>query len=385
MNLLTLGLKDLRRRPTRSLLTIGGIALATATLASLLSFSRGYDIALRREMKESGIHMFVSTEGCPMEAASLVLHGGEVPKFLPEARVAPIQATPGVNAVTRMLLFAVPGEGRRIDLFYGADDTLPKLKPHWKLTGQWFTGADSIVLGAQAAKLEKRGVGERVTFPELGKTFTVSGVLDRTGGEDDGWFFIPLETAQGMFQKEGKLTGVGVQLVDVQNTDVVKGRLESLPDVYVVTAKQMTDQILKLVGSSKTLMFAVLGIALAIAVLGVLNTVLMSVMEKLREFGYLRCVGASRADIFKLVLLETVTLCAFGGLIGVAIGVIGSTVADGIIRGLLPYAPSGRLVAYSPDVLGSAVLAAMGIGALAGLYPSWQASRVSPMEAVRSE
>lgn len=385
MNLLTLSLKDLRRRRTRSALTIAGVALAAATLFSLLSFNSGYRLALEKEMSDSGIHMFVSTEGCPMEAASLALHGGEIPKFLPEEHVPRIRAAPNVRAATSILIFSVPGEGKRVDLFYGADNEFQKLKPHWKFKGSWFTNEQSIVLGAEAARVEKRDVGDKVFFPELEAEFIVSGILERTGSEDDGWFYIPLKTAQRLFKKEGKLTGVGVNLANVERLQETKDALEQIPDAYVVTAQQMMEQILKLIGSSKTLMFAVLGIALAIAVLGVLNTVLMSVMEKLREFGYMRCVGASPSDIFKIVLTETVTLCLVGGVLGVIVGALGSSLADQLIRQVLPYVPAGKMVVFDASMLVLTLAVTVGIGALAGLYPSWKASHASPMEAIRNE
>lgn len=385
MNLVTLSLKDLRRRPTRSLLTVAGVGLASATLFSLLAFNRGYQVSLKKEMADSGIHMLVSTEGCPMEAASLALHGGEIPKFLPEERVPAIRAVPGVRAVTGMLIFSLPGEGNRTDLFYGVDNEFLKLKPHWKLKGSWFVDQQSILLGAEAARVEKREVGDKVYFPEIDTEFTVTGILERTGSEDDGFFFIPLKTAQRVFKKDGKLTGVGVNVGDVERIQDVKDRIERIPDVYVVTAQQMMEQILKLVGSSKTLMFAVLGIALIIAVVGVLNTVLMSVMEKLREFGYMRCIGASPLAVFKIVLIETLALCLAGGVIGVTIGAIGSSLADQLIRNVLPYAPAGRMVTFDPSALVLTLAVAVGIGALAGVYPSWKASHVPPMEAIRNE
>ncbi len=385
MNLLTVSLKDLRRRPTRSLLTVAGVAMASAALSSLLSFNVGYTRSLKKEMADSGIHMLVSTEGCPMEAASLALHGGEIPKFLPESRVAAIRAVPGVRAVTGMLIFSVRGEGNRTDLFYGVDDEFLQLKPSWKLKGGWFKDEHSIVLGAEAARVEKREPGDKIYFPEIDTEFTVTGVIARTGSEDDGFFFIPLQTAQRVFHKQDKLTGVGVNVGDVEQIGKVKDRIERIPDVYVVTAQQMMEQILKLVGSSKTLMFAVLAIALIIAVLGVLNTVLMSVMEKLREFGYMRAVGASPWDVFRIVLGETVALCLAGGVLGVIAGALGSSLADHLIRAVLPYAPAGKMVALDPRMLLAAVAVAVGIGAVAGIYPSWRASHASPMEAIRNE
>ena len=385
MNLLTLSAKDLRRRPTRSVLTIAGVAIASATLISLLGFNKGYDISLNQEMSDSGIHMLVSTEGCPTEAASLALHGGEIPKFLPESRVPAIRAVAGVRVATGILIFALQGEGRRTDLFYGIDEDFQKLKPHWRIKGGWFENDQSIVLGAEAAFVEKRDVGDKIYFPEIDTEFTVTGVLERTGSEDDGWFYLPLKTAQRVFKKDGKLTGVAVNVNDIDRVDQVKSEIERLPDVYVVTAREMIEQILKLVGSSKSLMFAVLGIALVIASLGVLNTVLMSVMEKLREFGYMRCIGAAPSHVFRIVLFETVILCAIGGVLGVITGWFGSSIADRIIRDLLPYAPSGKLVMFDFETALATVAVAIGIGALAGLYPSWKASHVPPMEAIRNE
>lgn len=385
MTLLTLSLKDLWRKPTRLVLTVSGLALASATLFSLLAFSVGYKRALQKEMADSGIHMLVSTEGCPTEAASLALHGGEIPKFLPEGRVPLIRAVPGVRAVTAMLIFSLPGESNGTDLFYGVDDDMLKLKPQWKLRGTWFKDDHSIVLGAEAARVEKRDVGDKIFFPEINTEFTVTGILDRTGSEDDGFFFIPLKTAQQVFHKEGKLTGVGVHVNDVAQIDAVKDRIEQIPEVYVVTAGQMTQQILSLVGSSKTLMFAVLIIALVIAAVGVLNTVLMSVMEKMREFAYMRCVGASPVHISRIVFTETLTLSIAGAIAGVTLGILGSSLADQLIRHVLPYAPAGKMVVFDPLMLVLTLFVISAMGALAGLYPGWKASQASPMEAVRNE
>lgn len=385
MNITTVSLKNILRKPTRSILTASELALASATLFSLLAFSVGYKQALQKEMADSGIHMLVSTEGCPTEAASLALHGGEIPKFLPEERVPLIRAVPGVRAVTAMLIFSLPGESNGTDLFYGVDDEMLKLKPQWKLRGTWFKDDHSIVLGAEAARVEKRDVGDKVFFPEINTEFTVTGILDRTGSEDDGFFFIPLKTAQQVFHKEGKLTGVGVHVNDVAEVDQVKDRIERIPEVYVVTAGQMTQQILSLVGSSKTLMFSVLIIALVISAVGVLNTVLMSVMEKMREFAYMRCVGASPTHIARIVLTETFTLSVAGAAVGVTLGIAGSSLADQLIRRVLPYAPAGKMVVFNAGALILTVIVILAMGTVAGLYPSWKAAQAAPMEAVRNE
>jgi len=384
MNLLTLSLKNLQRRKLRTSLSMAGVAIATAALFSLLSFNTGFDRALKEEMANSGIHMLVSTEGCPMEAASLALHGGEIPKFLDARRLPEIRDVPGIRTASGMLIFSlIEDEGKAL-YFYGVEDNYRELKPHWKIRGEWFTGPDTIILGTEAARVEKREVGDKVYFPGIDAEFTVSGILERTGSEDDGFFFLPLATAQKVFKKQGKLTGVGVSLANVEEFEQVKGKIETLPDVYVVSKDQIMQQIMSITGSSKTLMAAVLIVALVVSFLGVINTVLMSVFEMLREFGYMRCIGASPGHIFRIVLFETLLLCLGGGVIGVVFGMSFATVTDQWLHELLPYAPAGRFILFDPVVIAASILFATLAGVLAGIIPGLKAAHASPMEAVRN-
>lgn len=370
----------------RTLLTGVGVAIAALCLFTVLSFDRGYDRALREEMTRSGAHMYVSTEGCPLEAASLVLHGGEIPRFLPEGTVATVAQVPGVRAAAPMLIFSAPTPEGKLDLFYGIERGIVALRPYWKLQGQWPEGGDQILLGAETAKVEKRAIGDRIFFPSIDREFKVAGILDRTGTQDDGFYFLPLAALQEIFHKPGQITAVAVGLTDVNDLSKVETRIkERLPDVYVVTERQMTDEIVRLTGGSKTLMYSIVIIAILVSVLGVLNTVLMSVFEKLREYGYMRCVGATRWDIFRLVAIETVLVCAGGAFAGVLGGAVLSSVSDRFVRALLPYAPAGSLMSFDWQLVVGTLFVTIAVGALAGLLPGIKASRVSPMEVVRYE
>lgn len=83
------------------------------------------------------------------------------------------------------------------------------LDPHWKINGAWLKGPDDIVLGAEAVLVEKRKVGDKMYFPDLDAEFRVAGIIERTGSEDDGFFYLPLATTQRVFQKEGKTDRCG--------------------------------------------------------------------------------------------------------------------------------------------------------------------------------
>jgi putative ABC transport system permease protein len=110
----------------------------------------------------------------------------------------------------------------------------------------------------------------------------------------------------------------------------------------------------------------------------------MSVFEMLREFGYMRCIGASPSHIFRIVLFETLLLCLGGGVTGVVFGMIFASVTDEWLHNLLPYAPAGRFILFDPLVIAASVLFAALAGGLAGIIPGLKAAHASPMEAVRN-
>jgi len=386
MTILSLAFKNLKRHRMRTILTAVGIAIASATLFSILSFDAGYKKALEEELVGTGIHLFVSTEGCPLEAASLIIRGGEIPRFLQMSVLEKAKKIEGVKEAGGFLIFSIPSaDGSKVDLFYGITEDVLKLKPNWKIKGSWFKDENSIILGSEIARLEKREVGDKIYIESIDKEFVISGILERTYSQDDGFYFLPIEAAQKFFKKEGKLTAVGVQLWDLAQIDKVKARLETLPDVYVVPAEQMSKEILKLVGGTKALMYSILFIVLMVSILGLLNTILMATFERQKEFGYLRCVGADRTDLIKLILLETATLCVAGGIIGFGFGFILSSGMDQWIRQFLPYVPAGKLLRPNLNIVLISSGIVLGLGLVAGLYPGYRASKASPMEAIRNE
>lgn len=383
MKFVKFGWKNLKRHKVRAVLTVLGIAISAMTLFAILSFNSGYDKALDAEMKSSGINLYISMEGCPMQAASLILHGGEIPTYLDEKMLSEVQSNKNVRQAGGMLIQTVV-KGDRADMFYGISKEIKELKPAWKLKGSWFKGRDSVILGYDIAKDLGKKPGDKINIESLGRTFTVSGTLEKSSNEDDGFYFFPLETAQEIFKKPRQLTMIGIQLRDPRRLPQVQLELERR-GAYVVPAGDIAELITDLVGNTKSMLFAIIAIVLIVTGIGVFNTVLMATFERNTEFGYLRCVGAQRTHIFGLIILETLMLCVAGIVIGSVAGFGLSFAVDGWIRGLLPYAPAGRLL--RPDILGVLLTAGVVLvmGVLAGFYPGFKASRVSPMEAARDE
>jgi putative ABC transport system permease protein len=119
--------------------------------------------------------------------------------------------------------------------------------------------------------------------------------------------------------------------------------------------------------------------------MGVVNTVLMSVMERRQEIGILKSMGAMAGDVFKLVWLETIILCVSGGLLGTGLALLTAKVTDVLVRRLLPYSPSGGLVAIDMGLVLSTLGVITAIGLASGVYPSWKAARMRPLDTIRSE
>ena len=119
--------KNLQRRKLRSALTAMSLAAATAVLFSLLAFNRGYQQALQGELDRMGAHLLVVPVGCPYEAASLILKGGQVENTLPAAALATIRAQPEVDAAAPLFMAAIPRpEEGRTDVWCGIDGEMQR-------------------------------------------------------------------------------------------------------------------------------------------------------------------------------------------------------------------------------------------------------------------
>ncbi|MBI5443116.1 MAG: ABC transporter permease [Deltaproteobacteria bacterium] len=385
--------KNLLRKKTRSQLTVVGIALSSWVLVSLLGFNQGYERALNRDIDNLGFQMIVTAKGCPYEAATMMLKGGTGLKYMKQSIAEEVSREPEVEKVTPMLMQAVfdpnKGESGGISAYLGVDPkTFPRMKPFLEFSqGGWFTdeNAAECVMGFEAAELEQREVGDLTLIPEKNVPLKVVGILKRTGTQDDGTTFIPIKTLQRVFGKGGELTSIGLKVRKDAKMAELEEKLYKLPDVQVVSLVQVKQTIMGLISTAKVMVLSIAAIAILIAMVGVVNTILMSVLERLQEIGILKTIGAMPWDIFKLVWLETLILCTLGGSVGIAAAFGLSKFTEVLVRRLLPYAPSGGLVYIDLRLAGFALATIVGIGLVSGFYPAWRAGRIRPLEAIRSE
>ena len=276
----------------------------------------------------------------------------------------------------------------------------------WEIaSGDGFQPADyggsskPVILGETVRRTlfgDQEGIGQTI---RLGRVpFTVVGVLKPKsqggfGQDQDDIVVVPLETArrrlstsQGM--PPGAVQQISVGVDDARNLDVAQSEIEALlrqrhkiqpgaDDDFVVrnisqivaTRTQTTNLMSKLLG-------AVAGICLVIGGIGIMNIMLVSVTERIREIGLRLAVGAGPRDIRAQFLAEAMLISLIGGVIGIAIGIVGALLAGKFSE--LP-------VALNAQVVGLAAAFSIATGLFFGYYPARKASLLDPIEALRSQ
>jgi putative ABC transport system permease protein len=362
--------RNLLRRRGRSLFTLLGVALAIASFLSLASLSRGMEDASRHSMEERGIDFVVVQRGMVEVFSSA----------LPQALGADIARIPGVVGVAAEL-----------DTLLEINDALHVLVGGWDPGSfQWaempllagrrpVPGERGAVLGVALAERLGIGPGAEVTlnFAEL----RVTGVSGFENPLLRGAVQLPLPEMQALLGRPGQVSLFHVRLapgISAEARATARAALSALrPDLQVnLPAEALrASKVIDILGRSS---FAVALVALTMASLSVLNTVAMSVEERVREIGILAAIGWPRRRIIGLIMAEAVLLAGLGGLLGSALGILGNHLLVALVmRGSdLTVAAGARQVALG---LGAALL----VGGVGALWPAWRAARLSPAVALR--
>jgi putative ABC transport system permease protein len=149
-----------------------------------------------------------------------------------------------------------------------------------------------------------------------------------------------------------------------------------VPGIQIVTMGEVMNSISNLAASARALSLSIVLIAVLISAVGVMNSILMAVFERTQEIGMMRAVGASRWDIFRIILTETTILALCGGLAGIVLSTLGARLIE-------VFVPSGDLIRFDPVTALGSVAFIFVIGLCAGIYPAVKASNINPVEAIK--
>jgi len=250
---------------------------------------------------------------------------------------------------------------------------------HFRIVeGQPLAARHQVLVGRQAAEQMGMEVGD--TLRLLKSNFRVVGIYETGIAYEDIGVVISLREAQALTGKPRQVMYYGIKLRDPGQAEAVKEKLEAdFPDIDFA----LTSEIAESMSDFRVMQQMVTQIsflAVFIGGVGMLNTMLMSVLERTREIGVLRALGWRGRRVLGMILRESLVLGAVGGVCGILLG-LGLTgliaMAPGVVGAMKP--------AYTPQLFVQAIVVAMVAGAVGGLYPAWRATRLSPVEALRYE
>ncbi len=376
-----IALKNILQNRSRSILAIIGLSIAIVGLISLVSISAG----ITQSVEES----FEGMTGIIVQEEDKF----EMQSRLDMEKKNEIESVTGVTVASPIvegLVTKVEGEEPEAQMgpmlggfLYGIDPSQEmeradggpykeNLKRGSFLDSR--TGHNILISEDIADEYNKR-VGSRISVD--GEDFTVVGIYE-TGTEFlDMAYVIPVETARdmmGLDDDEVVYFQVGVE--DPARAEEISDRIEfQIDDIEASSMAEFQEDIDEVLGQIRTFFVAISFIAVLVGAIGILNTMLMSVMERMQEFGVLKAMGWTKNNIIKLVSLESLYLGIIGGLLGTVLG-IGAAI--GLEKTALPFP-----VVITPELIVIAIVLSIVLGLIGGIYPAWKAAKLDPVEAIR--
>ncbi len=396
-----ISLKNLKRRGLRSWLTMLGIFIGIAAVVALISLGQGLQGAINAQFEQLGKDKIViqtKTMGPPGSTTSRNL-------MLTTKDLDTIRNVMGVDKAEGLLIKNGPLEFKtelKITFVVG----LPYAKDR-------LGGSDlfQIIQGSDIKEGDKFKaiIGNNLAFSDFFKKqikvgdtikienveFKVTGITKKTGNPfDDNAVFIPKEILKEMLNtgdEESEIiakTQAGFDPATVakdieRKLRKERGEKEDQETFSVQTSDQLLQSFSTIFGIVQAVLVGIAAISLLVGGVGIMNTMYTSVLERTKEIGIMKAIGAKNSDILTLFLFESGLLGTFGGLIGIAIGI-------GLAKGA-QYITSAALgsdllqASLSPLIIFGALAFSFVIGSLSGILPALQASHLKPVDALRYE
>ena len=362
-----MALQNLWQRTSRTLLTLGAIGITVGGIMALEATVRG---------------TLDMISGLSSDAEVMIRQAGiaDTGYSTIDQRVgSKIAGIEGVQSVSGLIFSAtmIP-ETNSFFIFRGLAPNEYSLQQENVVEGESLTSNHQILLGRMMADAMNKGIGDTVEL--TGSRFRVVGIID----SDTTWMemggIITLRDAQTMMGKSRK---VSLYMVKVENpskaADIVDQINTTFPEVHASLTGEFAQEMPDM-QSMDVMMGAISFLAIIVGGMGVMNTMLMTVLERTREIGVLRALGWRSRRILALILQDAVWLGLLGGLCGILIAF-----GLGTLLGSIPMMGEALSLKWELDIFVRAIALALFLGVLGGFYPAFRATRLQPVEALRYE
>ncbi|MFH1684696.1 MAG: ABC transporter permease [Candidatus Micrarchaeota archaeon] len=398
------GLKNLSNRSMRSWLTIIGMVIGVIAIVVILSISEGFNKDILDQMSAFGADQMIVF---PISDISQAFSGGgsiaspQTSGKLFQEDADDIENVPGVKNVVRSIFgrttlsfkdknitATIIGVDRNMFDMYGDYIEIE--------SGRIFKdGERNVAFFAADAATEYFGKDkiESGSVIQLnGKNYRVVGIQKKIGTSlsqaDDSSIYIPFEDAKDLFKDQFLDDEVGYMMVQIDegfDADEIKEKIEIKladnhhvrlddKDFSVITSEQISEIVGTVLLSVQLVLAAVTLIASFVGAIGIANTMFMNVLERVKEIGILKSVGARRNDILKIFLVESAMIGLAGGVIGLVLGYITLELLVEVFS--VPAFLRLRIIAF-------VFIFSVGTGVLAGFIPAWRAAKMDPVDALK--
>jgi len=395
--LLRASFRSLRKHKTRSLLTTLGIIIGVVSIISVMSIGEGAKHRVKKQIEGLGTNFIILIAGDPKhrlqgQGMSTSLKDHDFKTIMDQCEDISL-ASPGVNKSVS----CVSGNENWRTMATGVSENYPEIRQWGMAEGEFFTKQD-VKSGNKVAVLGKTvrehlfGNGDALgkSFRIKGLPFKVIGVLSEKGKlpngmDQDDMIFAPFTTVQ---RKIVGIHGMGAIIMSVNDSekmDSVSRQIRSIvrqthrlkqtddDDFTLFSQKDISEAADAASKILNMLLMIIASISLLVGGIGIMNIMLVTVAERTKEIGIRMALGATTDIILTQFILEAITICLFGGLLGLGIGVVISKIV-GLVLGW-PILISTKAVILS---LSSSVL----VGLFFGYYPAYKASQLNPVEAL---
>lgn len=385
MNIPSLVVRNIARRKTRSLLTVIGLGAAIAAVVALVGIANGFQDEMSQLYGKRGIDLIVQTKGGAQQ-----LNNGIDEKLRYDIEKIEVNNEKVVSQVVGGLMDVVSFEKEELYtvIVNGWPLDCPQFNDLKYLEGRRLQKGETrkVNLGYVLAKNLGKKVGDKVEL--YAEEYEVVGIFESFSVYENGCVVLLLEELQRLMDRPGQVTGFLIDVMPVEGDAkatqdrivAVNKAIEALSSKLNVTPTQDFVENVDQIKLGRSMAWIVSAIAVFIGSIGVLNTMVMSVIERTREIGTLRAIGWKRNRVMRMILWESVFLSIGGAILGVILAVL-------LMRALSNLSWTSGLIAgrTSPGVILQGFTIAIIVGVLGAAYPAYRAASLSPMEALRKK
>jgi putative ABC transport system permease protein len=362
-------ISNLVHRPIRSLISIVAIAVEVTLILVIVGLSMGILNDAKTRQAGIGADLMVKPPG-----SSVIGNLSSAPVSIRVADV--IRRVEHVQAVAPVITqFNTSGA---VEILYGIDiESFQSVgSPFQFIQGGPFAGPDDIIIDEFVAGSKNIKVGD--TMEVLNHPFRVSGVVANGKGARK---FMPIKSVQALLGAENKASIFYVKLDDPKFTDAVTGRIKALPGMSTYGVQSMKEWLSLMTPDNipgfSAFISVVIGVAVCIGFIVIFQSMYTAVMERTREIGILKSMGASKAYVVRLILRETLVLA----LAGIIVGILFSLAAK---AGIVNRFPTVRVIVETEWIIKATLIALAG-AVLGAIYPAYRAAQKDPIDALAYE